>query len=187
MNTVGRIVEALKNLDVQTNDRYIAAEWIEAAGLIADLDPPVVLEIPFCVYDLKLDEHGVVVLQKEFDGWSNRRDLDAEGNIDPKWKPRAVRFLRYDVFAILAWMAIKREKPETTLEEIRTTVTAKFLDEVADDVFDFWGVDMKPIRKLQAEQGKADQEEEDANELDGEDIDPFVLLSSDRPEESAEQ
>lgn len=198
MNAVKNIINALKEVDLETNEKYTAAEWIEAVDLIDELKAPAVLQIPFCVYDLKLDEHGQVVLQKEFDEYGNRRNLkkfdedgnkrdpDAEEEIDPKWHPGPVRIFRYDVFIILAWIAARRDDPGITREQVRDAMTEEVLQKIHDDVFWIWGIDMSALRKIQAEREETTSGGEPA-ESDGEYVDPLVLVSNSRPEESAER
>jgi hypothetical protein len=174
MKTAERIASVLKELDIEESDQYIAEEWIEAVDEIGKLDKPVTLEIPFCIYDLKLDATGEVVLQKRFDEYGNRRDLDEDGEIKESWRPGPVRVFRFDVFCILAWIAMKREDPDLTLGHLRGVMNDELLEAIHDDVMFFWGIDIKSLREIQ-------EQVDDTARLGGEaEILDFPL--SDKPE-----
>jgi hypothetical protein len=165
MNTAQKIAEAVKSVDKeQQSDYNDVNEWSEAVSLLPD---DVVCAIPFCVYDLKLDEMGAVVLEKAYDDHGRLRALKKDGSVDPKWEPKPVRWLRYDVFAILAWIAVKREEPDMTLAEMRELINGELFEQIHDDVMLFWGLDMGRLRAIQE-----DQEGEEATGEAGEDVDP---------------
>ena len=135
------IADLLQANTAENTEGYNGEEMIEAIKLIADLDPPVILAIPFCIYDFVVDERGVTAMESKFDRAGNRKDLNDDGTVDPEWEAKPDRKSRVDVLAILAWLPLRRQLPETTLAEATFMLNAGNLQEITRTVFKFWGVD----------------------------------------------
>lgn len=161
---------------------YIGSEKAEALALLADLKPPIVLRIPWCVWDYELDEFGTPVLELEYSAWgtSNRPEIEEQDSEEEKqkkenWKPRPKRVDRIDALAILAWIPMKREDPEITLGQVTDLLNHETIREITRMVFKFWGIDLAPIEEAldklveSEEEGepdkatKAEEAEETAN------------------------
>jgi hypothetical protein len=165
MNTAQKIAEAIRSVDLaEQSEFFITEEWDEAVSLLPD---DVNLSIPLCVHDLIKDEMGAIVLEDRYDAFGNRRDIktvDGKEVDDPDWEPKPKRRIRYDVFAILAWIAAKRDEPELALDEVRKKISGDVFDEIYDDVMYFWGFDMPKLRKIQAErESESSKESEPVN------------------------
>lgn len=141
------IISVLRDNADENPEGYKGTEWIEAASLLRDLDPPVILDIPWCIYDLEVDEFGVNIMQSRFDSLSRRRDLDENGEIDPEWEAQPRRRTRNDVLSILAWIPVKRDEPDTTLEQVRNMMTDLNARDLVHKVFKFWGVDVLALEE----------------------------------------
>lgn len=161
------IISILRDNASEDPEGYTGAEWIEAADLIRKLDPPGILDMPWCIYDLEVDQHGMTKMQSRYDSLSRRRDLDENGEVDPEWEPQPRRRTRNDVLSILAWIPMKRTEPDTTLEEVRNMMTDLNARDLVHKVFKFWGVDVLALEerliKL-AENAGADAPKEEAQD-----------------------
>lgn len=180
MNISKRIVEAVRELDLEKSEKYVGHEWTEALNLLFDLEPPIRSQIPFCVFEIMSDRLGNPILESEFDDRGERRNVDEDGNIDPNWKPGPVRYFRHDVFAILAWIAYKREDPDLTLDAMQFFLSDECIREIMVDVFLFWNVDIKAINSVIAEQLKSG---EAPREMETESLDFPATVSSDKQSE----
>ena len=158
-----QIAELLKSNAEELPECYIGIEWIEAVEQISLLREPAVLQIPWCVTDLMLDEHGVTVLESEYNRLGGLKAQREDGTIDEKWLPRAERRSRFDILAILAWIPMKREDPEIQLEDVSKLICADNVREISRMVFKFWGIDLEAVEERIA-QVEADAEESERKE-----------------------
>ena len=85
------IVSVLKDNAEENSEGYTGTEWIEAADLISKLPKKTVLAIPWCTFDIELDEFGEAIKESRYSGRGERRDLDDDGEIDPDWEPQPSR------------------------------------------------------------------------------------------------
>jgi hypothetical protein len=146
---------------------YDGKEWIKAARLIAELDPPTSLGIPWCIFDLEEDEFGVTKMESKFDHLGRRKDLDEDGNEDPDWTPQPKRRSRNDALAILAWVPLLREDPELSLEAVQGMLHDGNIRELTRMVFKFWGVDVAEIQeRLERLAASAEPEEQAPGEVE---------------------
>lgn len=162
------IVAVLKENAEETPEGYTGAEWIEAAEMLSELKTPIILGIPWCIFDLELDEFGVHKLESQYDHLGRRNDLDEDGNIDPDWIPGPKRRSRNDVLAILAWVPMKRELPDLTLDDVKKLMNDGNIIELTTMVFKFWGVDTEAVAEriaaltAEAEEGETPEKPEAA-------------------------
>jgi hypothetical protein len=168
------IVEILKDNGAEKPEGYDGKEWIEAADLISKLEPPVILEIPWCAWDIAEDGFGVTIMESKYDHLGNRKDLKEDGEVDPDWQPKPKRVARYDVLAILIWIPMKREQPEITLDEVKVMMNDFNIREITRKVFAFWGVDVAPIERQMEEIERRTEEEEAGEESEAKDTENFT-------------
>lgn len=181
MNISKRILDAINEVDLEkSSEKYLGKEWTEALSYIFQLEPPVQFQIPLCVFDVRVDKLGSPMLQGEFDQYGQRRNVDEDGNIDPGWQPGPVRYFRHEVFAILAWIAAKREDPDLTLEKMKEVLSDDFIREILTDVFLFWNMDLAALSAQVEEQLKSG---EIPIEREAESLDFHATVSSDKPDE----
>lgn len=174
-----KITSVLKESAGINSEGYIGSEWTEAADRLSKLDPPVVLGIPWCVWDYVLDEFGEPVLEVEYDSWGRSKkpeitEQDSEEEKEKKrnWKPKPKRVDRKDVLAILLLAPMQREDPGITVEQIGTMLNHETIRESTRMVFKFWGVDLAPIEENLAkladalEEGEAVEDVEETHEAE---------------------
>jgi hypothetical protein len=155
------IVSILKDNADESPEGYTGAEWIEAADLISQLPKKTVLAIPWCAWDIELDEFGEAVLESRYDRLGQRKDLNEDGEVNPDWQPPAKREARYDVLAILIWIPMKRIEQDTTLDMVKNRMNDMNIREVTRKVFAFWGVPIQAIEdQIEAGESEDDQEGE---------------------------
>lgn len=139
------ILGILKENSEESTEGYNGAEWIKAADLISKLEPPVILAIPWCVFDLEVDEFGENVLENRYDHLGRRKDIDKNGDEIPDWKPLPRRKGRNDALAILLAVASERELPNITPDDVAKMLHNGNIQELTNKAFKFWGVDIEGI------------------------------------------
>ncbi len=132
------IIHILKDNAEENSEGYTGAEWIEAADLISQLPKKTVLAIPWCAFDIELDEFGEAIKELRYSERGERNDLDEDGKVDPDWQPEPRRTARYDVLAILIWIPMKREEPDITLDEVKGLMNDENLRVLTRKVYFFW-------------------------------------------------
>lgn len=142
------ILSILKESAEEHPEGYTCKEWIEAAELMPD---DTFFAIPWCVWDLVVDEFGVPKMESKYDNLGRRRDLDDEGNVDPEWTPMPKRWSRNDILAILTWIPLKREDPDLTLDDVEKMLNDKSISKITRMVFKFWGVNLAEAEERLAE------------------------------------
>lgn len=156
------IAELLKQNANETPEGYKGTEWVEAVEL---LPSDLILKIPFCVYDMIRDEHGVIKLESKYGRGGLRLDERADGTIDPDWEASPERRLRLDVLAVLAWIPLRRETPDMTLEAVLDLINDENVRDLMNLTYKFWGIDVDKVEK-QIEEAEAElearQESQDA-------------------------
>lgn len=138
------IASILRDSSEESSEGYTGAEWIEA---VESLPKDTILAIPWCAWDLQVDEFGVTMIQSRYNHLGQRNDVDENGEVIPNWEPEPKRVARYDVLAVLIWIPMKREEPDVTLDQVKLLMNDMNIREVTRKVFAFWGVDIAPIEK----------------------------------------
>lgn len=155
------ILGILKENSAELPEGYTGEEWVEAAGLIANLEDRVSLKIPWCVWDYELDERGVNVMESRYDHLGRDKAIDEDGVEDENWQPKPERRSRNDVLAILAWIPIKREEPDIPLEAVARMLNNDNIVEITRMVMKFWGVDMDAIEERMRQITESDEESQE--------------------------
>lgn len=150
------ILGILKDVSEEDAGRYDGRELIEALEAIAALENPVYLAIPWCIHDFVLDEFGQVQLSIGYDYLG--RKLEASRAEMPMRKSRP------DVLAILAWIPLKRDNPELSLDEVTAMLNDGNLGPLTRKIYYFWGVDLDAMDARAEEIRK--RIEDGATELD---------------------
>jgi hypothetical protein len=166
------IVSILKDNADETPEGYTGAEWIEAADLISQLPKKTVLAIPWCAWDIELDEFGEAILEPRYDNLGYDKALGDDGEIDPDWQPRARREARYDILAILIWIPMKREEPEITLDAVKGLMNNTNIKEIVQKVYVFWGIPAWAMKDqiTEAEESEDESEGDQEGEADQEEV-----------------
>lgn len=170
------MLDILQESAEEGGEGYDGEEYIGAAKMIAELDPPVVCDIPWCIYDIRLDEHGIAIPISRYDSGGLRIDLKDDGKTpDPEWEPRPRRFTRLDAAAILAWYPLKREDPDITIEDIKGMMRGGNLRDFIRKVFKFWDVDLEAMEDRARERlEEAEANGEDIEKPEAEDTGNFI-------------
>lgn len=172
-----QIAQTLSESADDNKEGYTGAEMIDALKALPD---DTTLPIPWCMYDLRLDEFGEPERESKYTYTGKRKDLDEDGNEIEDWEPGIIRRLRWDIVAVLTWVPMKREDPEVTLDQVKDMLHDMNVGKITRMVFAFWGVPLKDIEKRvaeaisAAEAGESEEEEEERQEQEDEEAENFT-------------
>lgn len=170
-----QIAQTLSESADDNPEGYTGAEMIEALAALPD---DTVLPIPWCIYDIQLDEFGEAKVESKYDHLGKRKDLDEDENEIEDWEPAVMRRVRWDVTAVLAWIPMRREDPEMTLDRVKGMLRDGNIGKIIRMTFAFWGVPLKEIEERVAEEVAAEEESEEEKkerkEQEAEDAENFI-------------
>lgn len=167
---VQEIADLLKQNAEELPEGYTGAEWVEAVEQLALLSEPVILQIPWCVADLMVDERGVTKMENAYTATGRLKSEKDDGTIDETWEAEPERRTRFDVLAVLAWIPMKRTDPDILVTDISRMLSEGNTQEITRMIFRFWGVDVlsaeEQIRKIEedAQNENTEVKKEEATE-----------------------
>jgi hypothetical protein len=122
------IDDILSNLDPDPDPKkYNGTDFTLAWD---NLPKDVTMGIPWCVYQYLKTDDGEFIFEEQ---------IDRQGNLVSEEKKPARR-TRIDVLSVLAWVAVRKRKPDMTPEKIAAGITDENLYQIIRSTFAFWGV-----------------------------------------------